>query len=51
MYKRESTVNGYLIITSYHMITIFDIPYTFYEIEGLYSDLLIVYNLLKKLEL
>jgi len=31
------------------MITIFDTRYTFYEIEGLDSDLLIGYNLLKKI--
>jgi len=33
------------------MITIFDTRYTFYEIEGLDSDLLIGYSLLKKWEL
>jgi len=31
------------------MITIFDKRYTFYEIEGLDSDLLVGYNLLKKI--
>jgi len=41
-------VNGYSIIKYYHMITIFDTRYTFYEIEGLDSDLLVGYNLLKK---
>jgi len=33
------------------MITIFDTRYTFYEIEGLDSDLLIGYNILKKKKL
>jgi len=31
------------------MITIFDTRYTFYEIEGLDSHLLVGYNLLKKI--
>jgi len=47
LYKRVSTVNGYSIIK--HMITIFDTRYTSYEIEGLDSDLLVSYNLLKKI--
>jgi len=47
--KIVSTVNGYYIIKYYHMITIFDSRYTFYEIERLDSDLLVGYNLLKKI--
>jgi len=47
-YKRVSPVNGYSIIKHYHMVTIFDTRYTFYEIDGLKSDFLIGYNLLKK---
>jgi len=31
------------------MVTIFDTRYTFYEIDGLKSDFLIGYNLLKKI--
>jgi len=49
IYKRVSTVNGYSIIKYYHMVTIFDTRYTFYEIDGLKSDFLIGYNLLKKI--
>jgi len=44
-----TTVNGYSIIKYYHMITFFDTQHTFYEIEGLDSDLLVGYNLLKKI--
>jgi len=32
------------------MVTIFDTRYTFYEIDGLKSDFLIGYNLLKNIE-
>jgi len=42
-------VNGYSIIKYYHLITIFDTRYSFFEIEGLDSDLLVGYNLLKKI--
>jgi len=49
IYKKVSTVNGYSIIKYYHMLTIFDTRYTFYEIDGLKSDFLIGYNLLKKI--
>jgi len=51
IYKRVSTVNGYSINKYYHVITIFNTRYTFYEIDGLKSDFLICYNLLKKKEL
>jgi len=34
-------VDGYSLIKYYHMLTIFDTRYTFYEIEGLHLDLLI----------
>jgi len=49
IYKRLSTVNGYSIIKYYHMLTIFDKRYKFYEIDGLKSDFLKGYNLLKKI--
>jgi len=49
IYKRVSTGNGYSIIKYYRMVTIFDTRYTFYEIDGLKSDFLIGYNLLKKI--
>jgi len=49
IYKKVSTLNGYSIIKYYHMLTIFDTRYTFYEIDGLKSDFLIGYNLLKKI--
>jgi len=42
--------NGYnQCYKNYQMITIFDSRYTFYEIERLDSDLLVGYNLLKKI--
>jgi len=49
IYKRVSTVNGYSIIKYYHMVTIFDTRYTFYELDGIKSDFLIGYSLLKKI--
>ncbi|EAL58748.1 Prgag-pol, putative, partial [Wolbachia endosymbiont of Drosophila ananassae] len=49
IYKRVSTVNGYSTIKKCHYITIFQTKQIFYEIEGLKADLLIGYNLLKKI--
>jgi len=49
IYKSVFTVNGYSIMKYYHMVTIFETRYTFYEIDVLKSDFLIGYNLLKKI--
>ncbi len=49
IYKRVSTVNGYSVIKIYHFITIFDTKHIFYEIDGLKADLLVGYNLQKKI--
>lgn len=49
IHKRVSTVNGYSIIKYYQIIKMFNIKHIFYEIEGLETDLLVGYNLLKKI--
>jgi len=49
-YKRVYTDHGYSIIKYYHILTIFETKHLFYEIYGLETDLLIGYNLLRKME-
>jgi len=49
LYKKVTTVHGYSNIRYYHIINIFKTRKLFYEIEGLESDLLIGFNLLRKI--
>jgi len=49
IYKKVSTVHGYFIIKYYHYTNIFEKWHLFYEIEWLEFDLLIGFNIFRKI--